>query len=201
MLADKPSGQRIPGYCALCVSRCGSIAVVENGRFVALEPDPSHPTGKALCAKGRAAPELVYHSDRLLYPLKRTRPKGDPDPGWVLPFMVVDNSTITPIRLTVPSDASYYQEAPSFSHYKRRGLYDLSYLLVLARSLPSPFSGAVLASWLSLSSTFPLSSCIQAQPSPAPAQATLTSRLPCMSSCLHCLLGWRAGASACAPLA
>ena len=66
----------------MCVSRCGSIAVVENGRFIALEPDPSHPTGKALCAKGRAAPELVYHADRLLYPLKRTRPKGDPDPGW-----------------------------------------------------------------------------------------------------------------------
>src|SRR6266581_4656834 len=82
MVADKPSGQRIPGYCAMCVSRCGSIAAVEDGRFVALEPDPSHPTGKALCAKGRAAPELVYHSERLLYPLKRTRPKGDPDPGW-----------------------------------------------------------------------------------------------------------------------
>jgi anaerobic selenocysteine-containing dehydrogenase len=74
--------ERIPGYCALCISRCGSIAVVEGGRFVALEPDPSHPTGQALCAKGRAAPELVYHGDRLLYPLKRTRPKGDPDPGW-----------------------------------------------------------------------------------------------------------------------
>jgi anaerobic selenocysteine-containing dehydrogenase len=82
MLADKQSTGRIPGYCALCRSRCGSIAVVENGRFVALEPDPSHPTGQALCAKGRAAPELVYHSDRLRYPLKRTRPKGDPDPGW-----------------------------------------------------------------------------------------------------------------------
>ena len=82
MLTDKQASRRVPGYCALCVSRCGSIAVVENGRFVALEPDPSHPTGKALCAKGRAAPELVYHSDRLLYPLKRTRPKGDPDPGW-----------------------------------------------------------------------------------------------------------------------
>ena len=66
----------------MCISRCGSIAVVEDGRFVALEPDPTHPTGKALCAKGRAAPELVYHADRLLYPLKRTRPKGDPDPGW-----------------------------------------------------------------------------------------------------------------------
>lgn len=82
MVTDKHSGERIPGYCALCVSRCGSIAVVENGRFIALEPDPSHPTGKALCAKGRAAPELVYHADRLLYPLKRTRPKGDQDPGW-----------------------------------------------------------------------------------------------------------------------
>ncbi len=74
--------ERIPGYCALCISRCGSIAVVEHGRFVALEPDPSHPTGQALCAKGRAAPELVYHQARLLYPLKRTRPKGYPDPGW-----------------------------------------------------------------------------------------------------------------------
>lgn len=82
MSTDKPSIDRIPGYCALCVSRCGSIAVIEDGRFVALEPDPSHPTGKALCAKGRAAPEFVYHPDRLLYPLKRTRPKGDPDPGW-----------------------------------------------------------------------------------------------------------------------
>jgi anaerobic selenocysteine-containing dehydrogenase len=82
MSVDKQSRQQIPTYCALCVSRCGSIAVVENGRFVALEPDPSHPTGKALCAKGRAAPELVYHSERLLYPLKRTRPKGDRDPGW-----------------------------------------------------------------------------------------------------------------------
>ena len=82
MVADKHATERIQGYCALCISRCGSIAVVEDGRFVALDPTRSHPTGKALCAKGRAAPELVYHPDRLLYPLKRTRPKGDPDPGW-----------------------------------------------------------------------------------------------------------------------
>jgi len=82
MSTDRQSTQRIQGYCSLCVSRCGSIAVVQDGRFVALEPDPSHPTGKALCAKGRAAPELVYHPERLRYPLKRTRPKGDPDPGW-----------------------------------------------------------------------------------------------------------------------
>lgn len=74
--------RRIKTFCPLCVARCGAVATVENGRFVGLEPDPSHPTGQALCAKGRAAPEIVDSADRLLYPLKRTRPKGDADPGW-----------------------------------------------------------------------------------------------------------------------
>jgi anaerobic selenocysteine-containing dehydrogenase len=73
---------RIHGYCGLCIARCGCVAEVEDGRFVALHPDPTHPTGQALCAKGRAAPELVYHPDRLTHPLKRTRPKGDRNPGW-----------------------------------------------------------------------------------------------------------------------
>jgi hypothetical protein len=41
MLTDQEATERIPGYCALCISRCGSIAVGENGHFVALEPDPS----------------------------------------------------------------------------------------------------------------------------------------------------------------
>ncbi len=82
MITEQNGVQAIQGYCALCISRCGSIARVENGRFVALEPDPSHPTGQALCAKGRAAPELVYHADRLVYPLTRTRPKTDADAGW-----------------------------------------------------------------------------------------------------------------------
>ena len=33
MATDTTSTRRIPGYCALCVSRCGSIAVVEDGCF------------------------------------------------------------------------------------------------------------------------------------------------------------------------
>ena len=74
--------RKIPGFCALCRARCGCLSVVENGRLVAVEPNPEHPTGAALCAKGRAAPDLVYSPDRLLYPMKRTRPKGDADPGW-----------------------------------------------------------------------------------------------------------------------
>jgi anaerobic selenocysteine-containing dehydrogenase len=75
--------QRIHGYCGLCIARCGTVATVVDGRFTRLDPDPSHPTGQAICAKGRAAPELVYHKDRLTRPLQRTRPKGDADPGWV----------------------------------------------------------------------------------------------------------------------
>jgi anaerobic selenocysteine-containing dehydrogenase len=81
-MADHASVQRVHTYCSLCIARCGAIATVEDGRFTRLEPDPAHPTGEALCAKGRAAPELVYHSERLTHPLRRTRPKGDPDPGW-----------------------------------------------------------------------------------------------------------------------
>jgi anaerobic selenocysteine-containing dehydrogenase len=81
-VTDRPGVQRIHGYCSLCIARCGTVATVEDGRFTRLDPDPSHPTGRAICAKGRAAPELVYHPERLTHPLRRTRPKGDPDPGW-----------------------------------------------------------------------------------------------------------------------
>jgi len=73
---------RVPSFCPLCVSKCGAMAVVDDGRLVALEPDPDHPTGRALCVKGKAAPSIVHHPDRLLHPLRRTNPKGAPDPGW-----------------------------------------------------------------------------------------------------------------------
>ncbi len=70
------------GYCALCTAHCATITTVENGRVVRLDPDPDHPNGGVMCIKGKAAPELLYHPERLNYPLKRTRPKSAPDPGW-----------------------------------------------------------------------------------------------------------------------
>ncbi|MGH2900791.1 MAG: molybdopterin-dependent oxidoreductase, partial [Solirubrobacteraceae bacterium] len=73
---------RTPTFCALCVSRCGATAVSVGGRFEALEPDPAHPTGRALCVKGKAAPAIVNHPDRVLHPLRRTAPKGADDPAW-----------------------------------------------------------------------------------------------------------------------
>ncbi len=70
------------GYCALCISRCGCIGTVVDGVLTRVDPDPDHPTGQALCVKAKAAPEAVYAPDRILHPLRRTRPKGDADPGW-----------------------------------------------------------------------------------------------------------------------
>lgn len=72
-----------PGYCTLCRSRCGTINVVRGNSLVEVRPDTSHPTGQAICMKGKAAPELVHSPHRLQYPMRRTRPKSDVDPGWM----------------------------------------------------------------------------------------------------------------------
>ncbi len=74
--------ETIPSYCAQCRSRCGVNAIVEDGRLVRVEADPSHPSGHKICPKGRAAPDIVYAEERLKWPLKRTNPKGAADPGW-----------------------------------------------------------------------------------------------------------------------
>lgn len=73
----------IQGYCTLCRSRCGTVNTVDGDRLVSVRPDTSHPTGNAMCMKGRAAPELVHSPHRQLYPMRRTTPKGSADPGWV----------------------------------------------------------------------------------------------------------------------
>ena len=71
------------GFCTLCRSRCGTLNEVSGDMLVAVRPDPSHPTGQAMCMKGKSAPELVHSPHRLRYPMRRTRPKTDVDPGWV----------------------------------------------------------------------------------------------------------------------
>src|SRR5690349_13870626 len=81
-MTDTGGQVRTPTFCALCVSRCGAIAVTVDGQFTALEPDRNHPTGRALCVKGKAAPAIVGHADRVLHPLRRTAPKGADDPAW-----------------------------------------------------------------------------------------------------------------------
>ena len=54
---------------------------MSDGTFT-LNRDPSHPTGKVLCVKGKEAPAITFHPDRLQHPMKRTNAKGSADPGW-----------------------------------------------------------------------------------------------------------------------
>jgi anaerobic selenocysteine-containing dehydrogenase len=78
----KNSEEIIKGYCSQCSCYCPTISFVKNGRFVRVEPDWGSSLVTPLCPKGEAGPELVYNQERLQYPMRRTRPKGDPDPGW-----------------------------------------------------------------------------------------------------------------------
>jgi anaerobic selenocysteine-containing dehydrogenase len=53
------------------------LVTVENGRAVRVAGDPEHPfTNGFLCAKVNRYIERTYHPDRVLYPLRRTGPKG-----------------------------------------------------------------------------------------------------------------------------
>ena len=81
VMTESSTVAEVATYCPLCVSRCGARATVKDGTFT-LNRDPSHPTGKALCVKGKAAPEITAHPGRLQHPLKRTSAKGASDPGW-----------------------------------------------------------------------------------------------------------------------
>jgi anaerobic selenocysteine-containing dehydrogenase len=80
-MSDAPTSTEVATYCPLCVSRCGARATVTDGTF-ALSRDPSHPTGKVLCVKGKEASAIASHPDRLRYPMMRTNPKGAADPAW-----------------------------------------------------------------------------------------------------------------------
>jgi formate dehydrogenase (coenzyme F420) alpha subunit len=62
----------IPTICPYCASGCGFYIAVEKGIATGIEYMPEHPASEgSLCPKGNAALEVLYHEDRLLYPMKR----------------------------------------------------------------------------------------------------------------------------------
>lgn len=68
-----------PAVCPLdCPDTCGLLLHKENGRIVKVNGNPEHPiTRGAICNKVRHMTERIYHSERLLYPMKRIGPKGE----------------------------------------------------------------------------------------------------------------------------
>lgn len=64
-------------HCRICHGGCGVLVYVKEGRATKIEGDPQCPINRGtLCPKGIASLQLVYHPNRLLYPLKRKGPKG-----------------------------------------------------------------------------------------------------------------------------
>ncbi len=60
-----------------CPDRCTLHVTVQDGRVTAIEGSTENPeTQGFICAKVRRFPERVYGPDRLLYPMRRTGPKG-----------------------------------------------------------------------------------------------------------------------------
>ncbi len=59
-----------------CGPGCGLMACVKDGVLVKVEPGDFPGTGH-VCARGLTYPKLVYHPDRLRYPMKRLGKRGE----------------------------------------------------------------------------------------------------------------------------
>lgn len=69
--------QIIKTACRVCHGGCGALVTFENGRVTRIRPDPDSPLSLGrMCPKGLAGIELLYHPDRLKYPMKRIGPRG-----------------------------------------------------------------------------------------------------------------------------
>src|SRR5947209_5540664 len=74
-----PNAQLVPGVaswfstvCRECPAGCGVIARNREGRVVKLEGNPDHPVSQgALCVRGQAALQGLYHPDRVDGPRRR----------------------------------------------------------------------------------------------------------------------------------
>ena len=68
----------IKSTCRGCHGVCGVLLHIKNGKLVKVTGDPDSPVSRGyLCVKGKSAPELLYHPDRLKYPLKRAGNRGE----------------------------------------------------------------------------------------------------------------------------
>ncbi|CAG0972577.1 Putative formate dehydrogenase [Gammaproteobacteria bacterium] len=62
----------VPSVCPYCGVGCGLDLAVSDGIITGLEYMKEHPTNEgALCPKGNACLDIVYHRERLLYPMKK----------------------------------------------------------------------------------------------------------------------------------
>ena len=83
--ADAGEVKRVRSCCRACGKvECGVWVTVRDGKVVKVEGDESAPQSRGhCCSKSQSSMQALYHPDRLRFPVKRTNPKGEDDPGWV----------------------------------------------------------------------------------------------------------------------
>jgi formate dehydrogenase major subunit len=64
----------VPTICPYCAVGCGFYLSISDGCINGIEYQEEHPVNQgSLCPKGNAACEIIYRSDRLTKPLKKTK--------------------------------------------------------------------------------------------------------------------------------
>ena len=67
----------VKSHCRMCHGGCGVLVYLKDGKIAKIAGDPDCPINHGtLCSKGIGASQLVYHPDRLTYPVKRIGSKG-----------------------------------------------------------------------------------------------------------------------------
>lgn len=70
--------RQVASMCQMCTTACGIIATVTDGRLTAVRGNPEDPNSQgSVCAKGVAAPSVLYDPQRLLYPMRRVGARGE----------------------------------------------------------------------------------------------------------------------------
>jgi len=73
----KPATTVLKSVCRSCHGGCGVLMHVQDGRLIKVEGDRDSPLNHGrLCPIGTITVDLVYHPDRLKYPLRREGPRG-----------------------------------------------------------------------------------------------------------------------------
>ncbi len=64
--------------CRGCHGVCQVLVHMEGEKIVRISGDPESPTSRGyLCPKGATAPDMLYHQDRLKFPLRRAGARGE----------------------------------------------------------------------------------------------------------------------------
>jgi anaerobic selenocysteine-containing dehydrogenase len=73
-----PNTRVVRSSCRGCHGVCQVLVHLDGEEVVRVSGDPDSPTSRGfICPKGAAAPELLYHPDRLKFPLRRTGARGE----------------------------------------------------------------------------------------------------------------------------